>query len=166
MFEGRWDGHYEYHDGGPASGRLIKFTLEIRGRPFRRFSGTKEDDPTAGVPEKAALSGWWKGRTISFEMRHARVWTLNEEGAVVLLEDWARKKHGSSVVLPFPYDRPAITYAGISNDADAAVMGTWHAPSLPVNLGSGGSLLLPETFGTFALRRNVDWVYRPQRERK
>lgn len=165
MLQGRWEGHYEYHDGSPASGRMIKFTLDIRDRWFRRFDGTAEDDPATGVPEKAAIAGWWKGRTISFERRQNRVWIVNEDGAIVLLQDWAGKKHGTGFVLPFPYDRRVTTYAGIANDADQAIMGTWHAPALHMNLASGGSVLLVETFGTFALRRNVDWVYRPQSER-
>ena len=163
MLEGRWEGHYERHDGSAADGSLVKFTAVLRDQWFWRFSGTIEEDPVAGVPETSSVSGWWKGRTISFEKRYSRFWTRNDAGAVVPLDDWVKEKHNSSVVVPFPYSHAAITYAGILNDSDGSVMGTWHLPSVHGSLASGGSILLPEAFGTFAMRRLVERTYRPQR---
>lgn len=159
---GRWEGHYEYHDGGTANGRMVPFTMVLRRSLFRRFSGNAQDDGNVGVPEPASIEGWWKGRTVSFEKRYLRLWVLDDEGKVVLLEEEMLRRHNAYVFRRIPDIHPAVTYAGILNDNNGALMGTWHVPALHLDLSTGGSMIVPECFGTFALRQVRDRVYRPK----
>ena len=69
---GTWTGEYIYEetkDGGSrlVVGTVVPFTMELKQGWLNMFSGTIQEDPEAGFPEKGVIKGRLKGRVMIFE---------------------------------------------------------------------------------------------------
>lgn len=159
---GIWKGHYELLDDRGNSTRLVEFRAVLSRRFLRSFSGLLVESPPSGIPEDAKVTGWWRGRTVTFEKQHKHLWVLSDSGDVLTFDQWAQRTHGSSLSFQYPAKTPPVTYAGILNDNESSLMGVWHLPPVHANLATGGSISVPESYGTFAMRREVQRIYSPQ----
>jgi hypothetical protein len=152
---GTWKGEYvfeETKDGGSrlVVGTVVSYTMELKQGWLGMFTGTIQEDPDAGFPEKGAIKGRLKGRVVVFEKIMPKLRMIHEKSRMTL--EQIADRHGFVIDTDAPH--PQIRHIGDVSEDEKTIEGTWLMPEFKVSIpGSGQTLALPKLAGTWKMSR-------------
>ena len=152
---GTWKGEYifeETKDGGSrlVVGTVVGFTMELKQGWWGVLSGTIQEDPEVGFPEKGAIKGRLKDRVLIFEKIMPKLRMIHEKSRKTL-EHIADRY---TIVIDTDTPHPKIRHIGDLSGDEKTIEGTWLMPEFKLGIpGSGQSIDLPKLAGTWKMSR-------------
>ena len=145
---GRWTGEYAFDqvDAGPP----VMFESGLRSSWFGRFSGVVQDGPS-GMPQPGRVSGWARGRRVTFK-KHMPVLMFRFEGRPVTLAEYLAATGNARVISNVRH--PTIQYEGRLTD-DGALHGVWRSERHVVSIPGVMFLRLAAATGTWWATRSA-----------
>jgi hypothetical protein len=152
---GTWKGEYvfeETKDGGSrlVAGTVVSFTMELKQGWWNMFTGTIQEDPEAGFPEKGAIKGRLKERVMIFEKIMPKLRMIHEKSRLNL-EQLADRY---TIVIDTDTPHPKIGHIGDLSADEKSAEGTWLMHEYKLSIpGSGQTLDMPKLAGTWKMSR-------------
>ncbi len=148
---GKWVGEYEMPKDGDLPRHMVSFTLVLKDAWFGIFSGTVQDDPQAGMPERGTVRGKITGMEVEFTKRMPVAYVRTATRPTRLsasVEQYGIPRQAGAV------EHPPIVYRGRYLPDQDSIAGEWRIPAHELVAPDSGFLFrFKASAGSFWMRR-------------
>ncbi len=152
---GTWTGEYTFEetkDGGSrlVVGKVVTFKMVLKQGWFGMVTGTIEEDPDEGFPEKGQIKGKLRGTVLVFEKMMPKLRMMHERSRKTL-EQLAEQ---NTFVIDTDKPHPKIRHIGDLAADGKSMEGTWMEPEESLSIpGSAQTIGIPKLVGAWKVTR-------------